>query len=431
MRLRLIQPVLFLVFLAALALLLVGRSRPRELLSHPQIEGGQGAATVAVRLGIDVLVAEEFAPLRGKRVGLIANQTSRTADGRRTLDLLANAPEVALAAVFSPEHGLEGQLSGAVADSVDAATGFRVYSLYGKTRRPTAEMLAGLDVLVFDIQDAGVRYYTYATTMAYAMEEAAQQGLEFVVLDRPNTLNGATVQGPRLDADRLNFEGYFPLPLRHGMTMGELARLFNAEANIGVRLRIVPMENWRREMWFDETGVGWVNPSPNLRSLTGNIFYPAVELLRAGEVSVGRGTETPFELLGAPWIEGQQLAAYLEERDIPGVRFVAAEFTPTEDVHPNRRCPGVRLVLTDRSTLDAGRLGVELLSALVRLYPNDFRLAKTIRLLGSQRTLERIQAGDDPVEIVAAWQKDLDAFRKLRAPYLLYDEEAARRDHTQ
>jgi uncharacterized protein YbbC (DUF1343 family) len=431
MRLRLIQPVLFLVFLAALALLLVGRSRPRELLSQPQIEGGQGAATVAVRLGIDVLVAEEFARLRGKRVGLIANQTSRTTDDRRTLDLLASAPEVTLAAVFSPEHGLEGQLSGPVADSVDTGTGFRVYSLYGKTRRPTAEMLAGLDVLVFDIQDAGVRYYTYATTMAYAMEEAAQQGLEFVVLDRPNPLNGATVQGPRLDADRLNFEGYFPLPLRHGMTMGELAQLFNAEASIGVRLRIVPMENWRREMWFDETGVGWVNPSPNLRSLTGNIFYPAVELLRAGEVSVGRGTETPFELLGAPWIEGEQLAAYLEARDISGVRFVAAEFTPTEDVHPNRRCQGVRLVLTDRSALDAGRLGVELLSALARLYPNDFRLAKTIRLLGSQRTLERIHAGDGAMAIVAGWQEDLDAFCKLRALYLLYDEEGTRRFHTQ
>jgi len=420
MRLRLTRPVLFLVFLAALALLLVGRSRPRELLFPLQIEGEKGAAA-AVRVGIDVLVAEEFAPLQGKRVGLIVNQTSRTTDGRRTLDLLAAAPEVTLAAVFSPEHGLEGQLSGAVADSVDAATGFRVYSLYGSTRRPTAEMLQGLDVLVFDIQDAGVRYYTYATTMAYAMEEAAKQGLEFVVLDRPNPLNGIAVEGPLLDADRLNFEGYFPLSLRHGMTMGELARLFNAEANIGARLRVVPMKGWRRGMWFDETGVGWVNPSPNLRSLTGNIFYPAVELLRAGEVSVGRGTEAPFELLGAPWIEGEQLAAYLGARSIPGVRFVAADFTPTEDVHPNRHCQGVRLLLTDRSTLDAGRLGVELLSALARLYPDHFRLERTIRLLGSRRTLERIQAGDDPVAIVAGWEEKLEEFRRLRANYLLYE----------
>lgn len=421
MRLRLTQPVLFLVFLAALALWLMGLSQPAAEFLPLTARAEDSVAAERVRVGIDVLAAEEFAPLRGKRVGLIANQTSRTTDGRRTLDLLATVEDVTLAAVFSPEHGLEGQLSGAVADSVDAATGFRVYSLYGSTRRPTAEMLAGLDVLVFDVQDAGVRYYTYATTMAYAMEEAAQQGLEFVVLDRPNPLNGVAVEGPRLDADRLNFEGYFPLPLRHGMTMGELARLFNAEANIGARLQVVPMENWRRGMWFDETGVGWVDPSPNLRSLTGNIFYPAVELLRAGDVSVGRGTETPFELLGAPWIEGEQLAAYLEGRGIPGVRFVAADFTPAEDVHPSRRCQGVRLLLTDRSALDAGRLGVELLSALARLYPNDFRLEKTIRLLGSQRTLERIRAGDDPVEIVAGWREELDAFRRLRMNYLLYE----------
>ena len=420
MRMRLAQPVLFLVFLVAVALLLVGLSQPTGHFLPRTAEAEESVAAGDVRVGIDVLVGEGFAPLRGKRVGLIANQTSRTTDGRRTLDLLATAPEVSLAAVFSPEHGPEGQLSGTVGDSVDAGTGLRVYSLYGRTRRPTEEMLQGLDVLVFDIQDAGVRYYTYATTMAYAMEEAAKQGVEFVVLDRPNPFNGIAMDGPLLDADRVNFEGYFPLPLRHGMTMGELARLFNAERNIGVRLRVVAMKNWRRTLWFDETGVEWVNPSPNLQSLRGNIFYPAVELLRAGDVSVGRGTETPFEVLGAPWIEAEQLAAYLEARGIPGVRFVAAEFTPTEDVHPNQHCQGVRLVLTDRSALDAGRLGVELLSALARLYPEDFRLEKTIRLLGSQRTLERIQAGDDPVDIIAGWQEELEGFRRLRAKYLLY-----------
>ncbi len=384
--------------------------------AEPQAE----TPAVQVRLGIDVLAAGAFAPLRGKRVGLITNQTGRASDGRRTLDLLAEAEGVTLAAVFAPEHGLEANLDEGVADSRDATTGLRVYSLYGATRRPTAEMLRDLDVLVFDLQDAGVRFYTYTTTMAYAMEEAAKPGVEFVVLDRPNPLNGVAVQGPLLDRDRTSFEGYFPLPLRYGMTLGELARLFNSENKIGARLTVVPMENWRRAMWFDETGIEWVNPSPNLRSLTGNTLYPAVELLRAGNVSVGRGTETPFEVLGAPWIDAEQLAGYLNRRQIPGVRFERIEFTPTDDVHAGRACRGVRLVLTGREALDVGRLGVELLSALAKLYAASFRVEKTIRLLGSQKTVDRIRAGDDPVEIVAGWEEELKAFRELRQEYLLY-----------
>lgn len=373
-----------------------------------------------VRLGIDVLMEQGFAPLQGKRVGLITNQTGRTTDGRRTLDLLSKAPQVTLAALFSPEHGLEGSRSGAVADAVDASTGVRVYSLYGQTRRPATEMLRDLDVLVFDIQGAGVRYYTYATTMGYAMEEAAKHNVEFVVLDRPNPLNGVAVQGPLLDGDRLGFEGYFPLPLRHGMTLGELARLFNDKKAIGARLTVIPMKGWKRGMWLDQTGVAWVDPSPNLRSLTANTFYPAVELLRAGGVSVGRGTPTPFELFGAPWIKRAELAEYLEARHIPGVRFEAVEFTPSEDVAAGHACQGVRLVLTARDALDVGRLGIELLSALWKLYPNEFQLENTIRLLGSRRTLDRIRAGDDPAEIVAGWKEDLEAFHTLRAAYLLY-----------
>ncbi len=388
--------------------------------SSSSVEPRAETAAVQMRVGIDVMAAQAFESLRGKRVGLITNQTGRASDGRRTLDLLAGAEGVTLAAVFAPEHGLETNLSGAVANSKDAPSGLRVYSLYGNTRRPTAEMLRDLEVLVFDLQDAGVRYYTYATTMAYAMEEAAKPGVEFVVLDRPNPLNGVAVQGPLLDRDRTSFEGYFPLPLRHGMTLGELARLFNSENGIGARLTVVPMENWRRAMWFDETGIEWVNPSPNLRSLTGNTFYPAVELLRAGGVSVGRGTETPFEVLGAPWIDAEQLAEYLNRRQIPGVRFEAIEFTPADDVHIGRFCRGVRLVLTEREALDVGRLGVELLSALWRLYPESFKLEKTIRLLGSQKTLDRIRAGDDPVEIVAGWEEEVKAFRELRQEYLLY-----------
>jgi uncharacterized protein YbbC (DUF1343 family) len=413
---------LLLLLLAGLTLLLVGRTPS----SIPPTELTQTEEDVAkarrVLVGIDVLAEQEFAPLRGKRVGLITNQTGQTSDGRRTLDLLAGAGGFTLAAVFSPEHGLEGLLSGAVGDSVDATTGLRVHSLYGKTRRPTAAMLEGLDALVFDIQDAGVRYYTYASTMAYAMEEAAKHNLEFFVLDRPNPLNGVTVEGPLLDADRVNFEGYFRLPLRHGMTMGELAALFNQENEIGARLTVISMRHWKRALWFDETGLDWVNPSPNLRSLLGNTFYPAVELLRAGDVSVGRGTETPFELFGAPWIDSAQLIAHLEARNLKGVRLEAVEFTPTEDVHARRACRGVKLVLTDRKALAVGRLGVELISALWELYPEKFRLDRTIRLVGSGETLERIRAGHDPEEIVAGWEDELEAFHKLSAPYLLYQE---------
>ncbi|MFQ5778712.1 MAG: exo-beta-N-acetylmuramidase NamZ domain-containing protein, partial [Terriglobia bacterium] len=408
MLLRRTQFLLALAGLAGLALVSTGKPEPRR--PH---------APLRVRTGIDVLAARDFTLLRGKRVGLITNQTGRSAEGRRTIDILAAAAEVTLTAVFAPEHGLEGELSGRVDDTVDNQTRLRVHSLYGQTRRPTPEMLRGLDALVFDLQDAGVRYYTFITTMGYAMEAAAEHGLEFIVLDRPNPLNGVAVQGPALDADRLNFEGYFSLPLRHGLTVGELARLFNGEKKIGARLRVVRLENWSRAMWFDATGLAWVNPSPNLRSLPGNTFYPAVELLRAGDISVGRGTETPFELFGAPWIDAAELARYLEARKIPGVRFTPTEFTPTSDVHAGHACHGVRLIVTDRESLDVGRLGVELLSALWRLYPREFQLEKTIRLLGSQKTLARIRAGDDPAAIVNSWQEELEAFRELRAPYLL------------
>lgn len=400
--------------LALLALALTGNGRPRA---------GGSPGSGAVLAGIDVLAAEGFAPLAGKRVGLITNQTGRAADGRRTVDVLAAAPGVKLVALFAPEHGLLGRVGdeGGIADSRDAATGRPVFSLYGQTRRPTAEMLAGLDVLVFDIQDAGVRYYTYSTTMAYAMEAAAKRKIEFVVLDRPNPLNGVAVEGPMLDPDRLSFEGYFPLPLRHGMTLGELARLFNESNRIGAALSVVPMQGWRRALWFDETSIAWVNPSPSLRSVRANTFYPAVELLREGGVAVGRGTDAPFELFGAPWVEAEKLAGYLNAREIPGVRFEPLRFTPTEDVYAGRLCQGVRLVLTDRNALPVGRLGVELLAALARLYPNDFKLEKTIRLVGSKKTIECLQAGDDPRDIVAGWEADLEAFRRKRARTLLYD----------
>ncbi len=388
---------------------------------QPPDDSAPAPEAVKVLLGIDVIEAEGFAALQGTRVGLITNQTGWTSDGRRTVDALAAAEGVKLVALFSPEHGWEGQVAeGGVGETVDAKTGLRVYSLYGKTRRPTEDMLKGIDVLVFDVQDAGVRYFTYGTTMAYAMEEAAKRGIEFVVLDRPNPLNGVAVNGPMLDPDRLSFEGFFPLPLRHGMTLGELARLYNGENKIGAKLTVVPMQGWRREMWFHNTGLKWVSLSPNLRSLMANRFYPAVELLRNASVSVGRGTGAPFERFGAPWIDGEKLAAFLNARDIPGVRFHSVEFTPTEDMNANQPCGGVSLELTDWEAVNVGRLGVELISALWKLYQKEFQVDKTLRLLGSKKTLERLRAGDDPVEIVAGWEVELEAFKKLRQQYLLY-----------
>lgn len=385
-----------------------------------------------VLAGIDVLLADNFAPLAGKRIGLITNHTGRTRAGESTIDVLVRAPGVHLVALFAPEHGLRGTIENApVPSGRDARTGLPVYSLYGATRRPTDAVLAGLDVLVFDIQDAGVRFYTYITTMGYALEEAARHKVAFFVLDRPNPLGGLAVQGPLLDADRLSFEGYFPLPIRHGMTVGELARMFNRENRLDAELTVVPMRGWRRALWFDQTGWAWVRPSPNLRSLAGATPYPAVELLRAGGVSVGRGTPSPFELFGAPWIRSRELQNYLEARRIPGLRFEPMSFRPTADVHAGQLCHGLRLRVTDRNRLDIGRLGVELLSALWRLYPDDFRLEKTIRLLGSQKTLERIRVGDDPEAIVAGWQAELEAFKKMRGQYLLYDcSGPPRRRHT-
>lgn len=373
-----------------------------------------------VKTGIDRLIEEKFAALAGKRVALITNHTGVTRSGERTMDVLFHAAGVRLVAILSPEHGLGGTAEGKVGSTTDPATGLPVFSLYGETRRPTPEMLAGMDALVFDIQDAGVRFYTYITTMAYSMEEAAKHKIPFYVLDRPNPLGGLAVQGPLLDKDKLSFVGYFPLPIRHGMTVGELAQLFNAENKIGADLHVIPMEGWQRSDWYDSTGLLWLNPSPNLRSTNAAVVYPAVELLLAGGVSVGRGTDAPFEQFGAPWMDSTKLAGYLNRRNLPGLRFYPIEFTPASDVFAGRRCRGVRLLLVDRERVDVGRLGVELIAALAKLDPDRFALGKTIALLGSTATLEQLKAGVDPQRIVESWGDDLRRFRTLRQKYLLY-----------
>ncbi len=275
-----------------------------------------------VLTGIDVLRADGFAALRGKRVGLVTNHTGIARDGATTIDLLYGAKDVKLVALFSPEHGIRGTLDDKVASSTDEKTGLPIHSLYGETRRPTAAMLAGLDVLVVDLQDIGARFYTYTTTMAYVIEEAAKRKLPVVVLDRPNPINGFQIEGPALDKAQLGFTGYFaPMPIRHGMTIGELARLFNGENKIGADLTVIAAKNWQRDAWFDETALPWVNPSPNMRNLIQATLYPGIGAIETTNLSVGRGTDTPFEQIGAPWIDGPALAEALNARRIPGIRF--------------------------------------------------------------------------------------------------------------
>jgi uncharacterized protein YbbC (DUF1343 family) len=375
-----------------------------------------------VKTGIEVLADGKFALLAGKRVGLITNHTGRDSDGRRTVDLLRNAPKVKLKAIFSPEHGLSGKADSKVPSTRDPATQVPVYSLYGDTLRPTPEMLKGLDALVFDVQDAGVRFYTYITTMGYAMEAAARMGVPFYVLDRPNPITGSLVQGPVLDPDLKSFTGYFPLPLRHGMTVGELARMFNGENRMGVKLKVVPMSGYRRSAWFDETGLPWVNPSPNLRSLTQAILYPGVALVEGSNVSVGRGTDMPFEVLGAPWIKAQELTGHLQQRSIPGVEFQPAAFTPDGSRFKGKVCYGVRISLTDRQALDSAVLGVEITCALRRLHPENFEIDKTLSLIGSRSVFQAIKENSDPAAIPQAWQPSLAQFLLLRSKYLLYPE---------
>ena len=372
--------------------------------------------------GIDVLEEENFAPLQGKTVGLITNQTGVDRQGRRTTDVLAHAPGVKLAAVFSPEHGILGKEDANVASSKDASTGVPIYSLYGETRRPTDEMLRGLDALVYDIQDAGVRFYTYTTTMEYAMEAAAHHHIAFFVLDRPDPLNGITMEGPMLDADKLSFVAPFPEPVRYAMTLGELAQMFNAENKIGADLHVIEMKDWHREDPFEATGLAWSAPSPNLRSLNAALLYPGIEILQAGGVSVGRGTDTPFELFGAPWIQAGQLAAELNRDFVPGVRFVPTNFTPNSALYSGQLCEGIALVITDRASLNSMLMGLEIAAALNTLYPGHFSLDKMIELVGNADTIAKLKSGESPMRIVWDWQADLDNFRKMRAKYLIYSE---------
>jgi uncharacterized protein YbbC (DUF1343 family)/CubicO group peptidase (beta-lactamase class C family) len=374
-----------------------------------------------VLTGIDVLERDGFKQLAGKKIGLVTNHTGRNRDGRPTIDVLNKAPGVQLVALFSPEHGIRGSADENISDSKDDQTGLPIYSLYGETRRPKPEQLKDLDALVFDIQDVGARFYTYISTLGNVMEEAAKAHVSVFVLDRPNPIGGISVEGPSADNDKLSFVVYHPIPVRHGLTIGELAQLFNQERKFNCDLQVIKMEGWRRSMWFDATNLTWINPSPNMRSLTEATLYPGVGLLETTNVSVGRGTDTPFEIVGAPWINGQDLSSRLNARKIPGVRFVPVRFVPNASVFKDESCGGINIIITDRKLFQPVPMGIEIAVMLRQLYPEQWKVDSYLRLLANAATLEQVKRGDSPGEIIRTWTAALDEFRSRRARVLLYD----------
>jgi uncharacterized protein YbbC (DUF1343 family)/CubicO group peptidase (beta-lactamase class C family) len=382
-----------------------------------------------VKLGVDVLEAQGFRELHADaghpvRVGLVTNQTGVDSEGHRTADVLAHAPGVRLAAIFSPEHGIAGKLDTTeIGNTRDAATGAEIYSVYGNTdekRRPSPAVLDGLDVIVYDIQDVGVRFFTYESTLGYFLEAAAKAGKEIVVLDRPNPVTGAYVQGPVADADKQSFVSYWQTPVRHGMTVGELAKMFNFERHIDAKLSVVPMEGWMRGDWFDATGAKWINPSPNMRSLNEATLYPGIGMIETTNISVGRGTDTPFELVGAPWVDAVSLARYLNARDIGGVRFIPTSFTPASANYANQLCGGVNIVAIDRNALDAPEMGLEIAAALWKLYPTQYKIAGLDTLMVNKASLDAVAQGEDPRRVAEQWQDEVDEFASVRGKYLLY-----------
>lgn len=381
----------------------------------------KGVHSVGVKTGIDVLKEEKFATLAGLRIGLITNQTGVDSKGNRTVDVLFNAPGVKLKAIFSPEHGFFGDVDEVIKkDSItDSKTGLPVYNLYGKTYRPTPEMLEGLDALVFDIQDVGVRFYTYITTMGYAMEAAAKKGIAFYVLDRPNPITAATVAGPIREKGLRSFTNYFPMPVRYGMTIGELAGMFNVEYKIEANLKVIKMQGYGRADWYDETGLMWINPSPNIRSVQEASLYPALGIIESANISVGRGTDMPFEVVGAPWIDAKRLSSYMNNRNLAGVRFMPVEFKPSSDNYAGKQCYGLQILITNRDMLNSPALGIELASALYKLHPVEFGVDKTVGLI-SDDVLMSIKKGIDPNQIKKDLQESLRRFMDIRANYLIY-----------
>ena len=413
----------FVIFLTS-ALYPHGRGEVRELRKTigtlaARAAGYRERAQQPVLNGIDSLARQEFAPLEGSRIGLITNHTGRDRNGRSTIDILHSAARTQLVALFSPEHGIRGAVDEKVGDSIDEKTRLPVYSLYGATRRPLPEQLTGIDTLVFDIQDIGTRFYTYISTMALAMEAAKERGIRFVVLDRVNPVSGHHLEGPLAEGES-HFTAIHPLPVRHGMTAGELARMFNEEKRIGVDLEVIKLEGWSRSTWLDQSQLAWINPSPNMRSLTAATLYPGVALLEATTISVGRGTETPFELIGAPFIDAEQLVAALRDEKLPGIAFEPVEFTPSASMYKGEQCRGVRMKITDREALRPVDAGIALALLLHRLYPQEFDLERVNLLLRHRPTIEAIRQRRSLQQIRQLWVPEIEDFLKRREPFLLY-----------
>jgi uncharacterized protein YbbC (DUF1343 family) len=388
-------------------------------LSRPNVAE---ANTFSVLTGLDVLQRDSFRVLDGQKVGVITNHTARNRAGQGIVGLFAQAKNFQLVSLFSPEHGFEGKLDiEKVSDSKDEKTGLKIHSLYGETRKPTAEMLKDLDTLVFDIQDIGCRFYTYISTMGEALKAAAENKKRFVVLDRPNPINGIDVAGPMLDDQAESFVAFHKLPVRHGMTVGELAMMLRDELKLEVDLQVVPCEGWKRDQWWDKTGLLWINPSPNMRSLKQALLYPGIGLLETTNISVGRGTDTPFEWIGAPWMDGKSLSRYLNESRLPGVCFIPVEFTPSSSKFANELCHGVQMDVTDRSQFQPLQTGLTVATALRSLHPEQWDTKSLNRLLGSQAVKEAILDKESWEEIHQRSAVGMMDFLKRRQKYLLYE----------
>ena len=382
---------------------------------------GTARASGNVLCGIDVLIEQGFKPLQGRRLGLVTNQTGKARDGRSTIDVLFHAPGVKLSKLFSPEHGIRGDVDAAVADDRDQATGLPIVSLYGTKKKPSATDLADLDGLVFDIQDIGVRYYTYISTLGLVLEAAAEAKKSLTVLDRPNPIGGRIVAGPVRDPDLASFIAYHALPVRHGMTVGELARLYNGDRHLGARLEVVPCRGWSRDQTFEQTGLVWTNPSPNMRTLTEAMLYPGVGWLEATNLATGRGTDTPFERVGAPWIEPSPFAAALNAADVPGTRFVPIWFVPRERQYKGERCGGVQIMMTDWKAFDPMKLGLTLARTLKARYPAAWKPEALLKMLGDRTAYEAILQSKSMASIESIWRPELDEFQRIRRRYLMYE----------
>lgn len=387
-----------------------------------------------VKVGADLLLEKHSDMIRGKRVGLVTNHSAVLADGRHLADALHERSDVRLVALFGPEHGIRGDApAGAkIQHGVDEKTGVPAYSLYGKDYKPTEEMLKEVDVLMYDIQDVGARFYTYISTLSYAMEAAAEKGIPFLVLDRPNPIRGTWVEGFVREDSLRSFVGLHPIPVAHGMTVGELATMYNEEGwlknGVKAMLTVVTMEGWNRKMWFEETGLSWTRPSPNIKTPTTAALYPGTCFIEGTNLSEGRGTERPFEYIGAPFVDGSRLAAELNGKRLPGVRFDTVRFTPREipnvvgnPKHKGNECGGIAIVLTDRNVYEPVKTGIFILAAAKKLFEKDFQWRGSInRLTGTFRVRQSISEGVPAEEIVKEWAPEVEKFKLVRAKYLLY-----------